>query len=437
MNGKLTAGLAVVLLLTAASCYVETYPDRTVTRPPLPPPPPRPPIGYDVGLFYDDLDPYGEWIFVSPYGWVFAPAGVHPDWRPYSDGRWLYTDDGWMWDTDEPWGWASYHYGRWFYQPRHGWCWVPGAEWGPSWVVWRSGDGWLGWAPMPPGVAFRAGIGLDFGGIDINVVIQPFMWHFVPERYAFEPRIGGYIAPVGRNVTIVHVTQTVTNYVVVNNRVMNRGVEVERIERSIGRPATRYRVVDSDTRGRPVVTREKEVHVFRQPLKPASQEHRPARGRVVEDDRATERPIEPKVSRLPAKPPSESAGAASRPASPDLAAYEERRKREAMERSELEKRIQAQREALVRAQAQDTKSRPPLESEAEKLRQRHRAEQQALDEDARRARELLKSRQDERGKGSQGKTQQQPQQQQQQQKKKKAQKKEAEKTADERQPERK
>src|SRR6185369_4273322 len=31
-----------------------------------------------------------------------------------------------------------------------GWCWVPGTEWAPSWVDWRYGEGFVGWAPLPP-----------------------------------------------------------------------------------------------------------------------------------------------------------------------------------------------------------------------------------------------------------------------------------------------
>jgi hypothetical protein len=341
---------------------------------------------------------------------VFSPSRVGPDWRPYSDGRWIYTDDGWMWDSEEPWGWASYHYGRWFYQPSHGWCWLPGTEWAPSWVVFRSGEGWFGWAPMPPGVTVRAGFGVDFGGVDIDVVIQPFMWLFVPERDCFQPRIGVRVAPPARNVTIVRSTRTVVNYVVVRDRVVNRGVEIDRIERTTGHPAPRYRVVDSDTRGRPVVTREQEVRVFRRPLKPAPEDRRPARGRVVEDDHdrgAASRPapVPPPTTPPPARPatpattptPDRPAGT-TRPGAPPTgaAASEANRKQADAERQELEKRLAAQREALRREQEKDARH-PPSGADAENLRKAHEAEQRAFDEDARRQRELLKHRQEDRG----------------------------------------
>ena len=50
----------------------------------------------------------------TAYGWSWTPYDVPIDWRPYSVGRWVYTDDGWTWMSQEPWGWATYHYGRWY-----------------------------------------------------------------------------------------------------------------------------------------------------------------------------------------------------------------------------------------------------------------------------------------------------------------------------------
>jgi hypothetical protein len=31
-----------------------------------------------------------------------------------------------------------------------GWCWIPGTLWGPAWVSWRWGGGYVGWSPLPP-----------------------------------------------------------------------------------------------------------------------------------------------------------------------------------------------------------------------------------------------------------------------------------------------
>jgi len=95
------------------------------------------------------LNAYGNWIDVGPYGRVWQPA-VMSDWRPYAYGQWVWTDRGWMWDSDEPFGWVVYHYGYWTQMEALGWVWVPGNEWSPARVNWYSGNDYIGWAPMAP-----------------------------------------------------------------------------------------------------------------------------------------------------------------------------------------------------------------------------------------------------------------------------------------------
>src|SRR3954454_10183824 len=68
----------------------------------------------DLGFFYDDLASYGNWIERPSYGWVWRPSHVASSWRPYQSGHWAWTDYGWTWISDEPYGWATYHYGRWY-----------------------------------------------------------------------------------------------------------------------------------------------------------------------------------------------------------------------------------------------------------------------------------------------------------------------------------
>src|SRR5262245_59272719 len=87
-------------------------------------------VHVDIGLFYDNLSPYGDWIDYADYGYVWRPHHRH-GWRPYSEGHWVWTDDyGWLWVSDEDFGWATYHYGRWVEDDEEGWLWVPGTEWG-------------------------------------------------------------------------------------------------------------------------------------------------------------------------------------------------------------------------------------------------------------------------------------------------------------------
>ena len=88
--------------------------------------------------------PYGSWYDDPRYGWVFAPAS--PSYLPYSNGHWVQTDYGFTWISGDPFGWATDHYGRWVWANR--WVWRPDTTWGPAWVQWREGNGYVGWAPV-------------------------------------------------------------------------------------------------------------------------------------------------------------------------------------------------------------------------------------------------------------------------------------------------
>ncbi len=149
-----------------------------------------PPVTQEVNLdyFHNQLAPYGTWVQVGAYGWCWRPdaaINANPDWRPYYDmGQWVYTENGWFWQSDYTWGDIPFHYGNWIRDPNFGWLWVPGYTWGPAWVFWRQADtdGCIGWAPLPPGAVFvdggwmfhgvRVGVDFDFGlGADFFVFV--------------------------------------------------------------------------------------------------------------------------------------------------------------------------------------------------------------------------------------------------------------------------
>lgn len=156
-----------------------------------------PPMEYEP--FIEPLSAYGRWLVYEPYGWVWVPTVVSSDWRPYTAGRWLYTDGGWMWMSHEPWGWATYHYGRWFYDGALGWVWVPDTVWGASWVCWRTGPAFYGWAPLPPGYTFGASLG----------ACNPWIggWVFVDGDWFLSPYLSRYVVPPARNVYVYDRTQ--------------------------------------------------------------------------------------------------------------------------------------------------------------------------------------------------------------------------------------
>ncbi len=148
--------LACFLLLALAvpGCAVNggTLPDD------LPAPPPaRSMEASRMGLqpalrpFHDELREYGDWVLVEPRGWVFRPRVNTVAWRPYQDGHWepSYTF-GWVWESNDPFGWITDHYGFWFHDDFQGWVWKPQGAWAPAWVAWVQIGDFVGWAPLGP-----------------------------------------------------------------------------------------------------------------------------------------------------------------------------------------------------------------------------------------------------------------------------------------------
>ena len=203
-----------------------------------------------VSFFYDELEPYGDWVEHPRYGTVWYPRHRPGDWHPYVYGRWVWTADyGWYWDSDEEWGWATYHYGRWVYTDSYAWVWVPDDEWGPAWVEWRTGGGYVGWAPMPPEVAWHGGA-FVYADIDMSAPRYNPCWVFVAEASFSKPNAGRYRAPRARTAAMLRASVRATNYQVVGARIVNRSIDVGRISAAANvriEPAT---VVMYDTRVR-------------------------------------------------------------------------------------------------------------------------------------------------------------------------------------------
>jgi len=441
-------GIAVAALLVGALTGCMAYgpgPYDTASAPPQ---------GYDsgyaqaspraeVGFFYDDLSPYGDWVMTADYGWVWFPRRPAPGWRPYTDGRWVDTAYGWTWVSFEPYGWATYHYGRWAQDPRFGWIWVPGTVWGPAWVSWQYGGGYVGWAPLPPAVGFEAGIGIRLGGFSLTAGIRPEAYCFVPERSFLQPRLSGHMLPRARNVTIIHNTTNITNYTYIDNRVVNRGVELRHIERVTGRPVERFRVGEGTREARTVVKGTEvrfyrpgkqqldSVHVrpranedLRREAPPPARQQPPIRQQVQPQTQQrvqpqirqqvqpqtqqqaqppTQRraqpvvPVAPRVERAP-HPDARQIEQQDRRQQQELQKYQEeqRKKLEKEHQQELAKaRAQGERE---RAQAQQKADRERADAkqkaERDRAQAQQRAEREAQQEQQRKAQEQLKARQD-------------------------------------------
>ena len=196
----------------------------------------------DLGFFYDNLAPYGNWVQRPSYGWVWTPTAVSTSWRPYENGHWAWTDEGWVWVTDEPYGWATYHYGRWYDDPEIGWAWVPGDEWGSSWVSWQAGADYVGWAPLPPGVNVSVGLGGGYGGYAYGIAPENYV--FVPDRYFLAPSVATYVVPTARVRGFWGQTRNFANYRFAGGRAFNQGLPVDQVQRFVGRRVPRYQVAD-------------------------------------------------------------------------------------------------------------------------------------------------------------------------------------------------
>ncbi len=197
-----------------------------------------------LDFFYDALDPAGDWIELDPFGYVWQPREAQrTGWRPYTDGSWVWTDYGWTWASNEKFGWATYHYGRWTRVKRIGWVWVPGSEWAPAWVAWRRSDSFVGWAPLPPDA--HSGSGFT-AAVDSYYDIGPASYSFVPvENFGEQTYVGRVVEPE-RNGTIVNNTVNVTNisYKTVENKkvIFNAGPELTVIDQRSRVPVKQLRV---------------------------------------------------------------------------------------------------------------------------------------------------------------------------------------------------
>jgi hypothetical protein len=186
--------------------------------------------------FYNSLAPYGTWVNVAGYGPCWQPTVVvaNPYWQPYLNcGRWVYTDCGWYWRSGYSWGWAPFHYGRWFRHSHLGWCWAPGRTWAPSWVCWRYSGSYCGWAPLPPGARYQAGVGLSYWGRPVGSSfgfgLGPRSYAFVPFGHFWDQHLQQHTVPNHQAGQVFH--QTVASASIGNSRhgVANHGIPPSRV----------------------------------------------------------------------------------------------------------------------------------------------------------------------------------------------------------------
>lgn len=200
-----------------------------------------------IEYFYDKLSPYGHWAEMDELGWVWQPASIGTDWRPYSDGSWVYTNEGWSFNCSAPWSWAAYHYGRWSFQGTYGWVWVPGTEWAPAWVAWRKSEQYIGWAALPPAIQWTPENGLGTQLANWNSEIDLSGWCFVEPKYFTETNLPDYLQSPSSNQNLFNETRDITNYTLENNHIVDHAVSVNDVEQYTQKKVTAYRITEINT----------------------------------------------------------------------------------------------------------------------------------------------------------------------------------------------
>jgi len=402
----LLVGLTAALVGCAATNY-EQYPDSASYDD----------SDADYGYFYDVLSPYGAWYQVDPYGWVWTPYDIPAGWRPYTDGQWLSTAYGWTWLSDDPWGWATYHYGRWTWDSYYGWLWVPGNVWAPAWVAWRYGDGWIGWAPLPPEVGWN-GYGLDYGSYNIEDISR-YRWSFCDEKDFTQTRIRTVVVPRSRNVTLLKTTKDVTRYGSVNARPVEQGLTSDMLERDLKQKIRRYEVADAPGvgRDRAAVVRGNVVEMYRPMIQarspkgertPPNANNRPGEQQRLEerqkaraerqrnattDESQKERSqIQPPGRRM--DQPNVQAPATGFKSAPESnASSGTKSKSEAESQPVPDREAQSQEESRQRAETESQNAKWQAEAQREAEAQRQAAEKRDLDARTRAQRQELKQEQ--------------------------------------------
>ncbi|HEV2328254.1 MAG TPA: DUF6600 domain-containing protein [Verrucomicrobiae bacterium] len=194
-----------------------------------------------VDYFFGALAPYGAWTNLPGYGFCWQPfaANYNSDWTPYCTlGQWFYTDCGWYWLSGYSWGWSVFHYGRWFHDATHGWCWWPATTWAPSWVFWRYSGNFCGWAPLPPHCYYSEETGLMYNGASIassyDFGIDANLFNFVPMATFFDGNIERFRLSASQSSQLFSRTEVRTGINSNDRIIVNDGIPLNKVAASTG-----------------------------------------------------------------------------------------------------------------------------------------------------------------------------------------------------------
>ncbi|HAX49603.1 MAG TPA: hypothetical protein PK605_08930 [Ignavibacteria bacterium] len=209
--------------------------------------------------FYDILSPMGEWIQITKedidedlsdgegegrfsasyyddesYLFIWRP-NVSEDWKPYSRGKWEYTDHGWLWTSSDSWGNSTYNYGRWWNSPKYGWVWLPGYTWAPAWVRWKvtGDDNFIGWVPLTPKAKWKSETGITDN--NYRYTNKEADWVFVDAVTFTGDITPGGVKNASENSALMKSSTNITDIKVEDDRIITGGPDVNRIEEKTGK----------------------------------------------------------------------------------------------------------------------------------------------------------------------------------------------------------
>jgi hypothetical protein len=217
--------------------------------------------------FYDILSPMGEWIQITKEDidedlndgegegisslfmfdgdenlmFIWKP-GTDKNWKPYMNGRWEYTDHGWMWISADKWGNSTYNYGRWWNSPKYGWVWLPGYTWAPAWVSWRisNDDNYTGWVALTPKAKWKSETGIT--NSNYNYKNKDADWVFVNSSTFADEFNSSKVVSTKEISTLIGSSQKITDLRVEDDMIVNNGPDVSKLEQKTGKKFYRKRL---------------------------------------------------------------------------------------------------------------------------------------------------------------------------------------------------
>jgi hypothetical protein len=117
-------------------------------------------------------------------------------------------------------------------------------------VTWYIGPNYIGWAPLIPDERFSLEVGISFSNYHYYTDREAV---FVPSGSFLNARISDVVIPRSRNVTIINNTRNINNITIENNRVINRGPDVNFVERATRTRVQKVNLVDRGIDQRTIV----------------------------------------------------------------------------------------------------------------------------------------------------------------------------------------